>query len=59
MSGCEIKYKQYVAGKTANFHSLSWFLILFEVSQRSTHKLNINYNFNYFIVQFNYSLLAL
>ncbi|KAH8320787.1 hypothetical protein KR067_009979 [Drosophila pandora] len=30
MSGCELKYKQYVGGKTANFHSLSWFLILFE-----------------------------
>ncbi|KAH8267101.1 hypothetical protein KR018_005686 [Drosophila ironensis] len=30
LDGCETKYKQYVSGKTANFHSLSWFLILLE-----------------------------
>ncbi|XP_017078727.1 protein late bloomer isoform X3 [Drosophila eugracilis] len=30
MSGCEVKFKEYVSGKTANFHTLSWFLILFE-----------------------------
>jgi len=32
MDGCENKFKEYVSGKTANFHTLSWFLILFEVS---------------------------
>ncbi|XP_037715791.1 protein late bloomer isoform X1 [Drosophila subpulchrella] len=30
MDGCENKFKEYVSGKTANFHTLSWFLILFE-----------------------------
>ncbi|XP_030560194.1 CD151 antigen [Drosophila novamexicana] len=30
MEGCEIKFKQYVSKKTANFHTISWFLILTE-----------------------------
>ncbi|KAH8252848.1 hypothetical protein KR032_002123 [Drosophila birchii] len=30
MAGCEAKFKEYVSGKTRNFHSLSWFLIIFE-----------------------------
>ncbi|XP_017146015.1 protein late bloomer [Drosophila miranda] len=32
MAGCEIKFKEYLGGKTANFHSLSWFLILTEIA---------------------------
>ncbi|KAH8371785.1 hypothetical protein KR093_008844 [Drosophila rubida] len=30
MDGCESKFKQYVSTKTANFHTLSWLLILTE-----------------------------
>ncbi|EDX05957.1 GD10447 [Drosophila simulans] len=30
MTGCEVKFKEYVTNKTANFHSLSWFLVIFE-----------------------------
>ncbi|EDW46696.1 protein late bloomer [Drosophila sechellia] len=30
MTGCEVKFKEYVTSKTANFHSLSWFLVIFE-----------------------------
>ncbi|KAH8372773.1 hypothetical protein KR009_004645 [Drosophila setifemur] len=32
MSGCESKFKEYVSGKTANFHTLSWYLIFFEIA---------------------------
>ncbi|XP_034477996.1 protein late bloomer [Drosophila innubila] len=30
MDGCENKFKQYVSRKTANFHTLSWLLIITE-----------------------------
>lgn len=32
MTGCEVKFKEYVGAKTANFHSLSWFLVIFELA---------------------------
>ncbi|XP_043655234.1 protein late bloomer [Drosophila teissieri] len=30
MTGCEVKFKEYVSAKTSNFHSLSWILVFFE-----------------------------
>ncbi|SPP73077.1 protein late bloomer [Drosophila guanche] len=30
MTGCELQFKDYLSAKTANFHSLSWFLMLTE-----------------------------